>query len=124
MLGRDGGSMKPIFHAAILALLLSATQGCSVRQFSGNTTVHYKVTAPNGVITEASWENNKDEQGVHVKINPLTGEVTLKVDKSGTSPEAIEAASTASLKAQENLSTVLGLIKDLALKAATKGAAP
>ena len=85
---------------------------------------HYKVTAPTGVITEASWENNKDEQGVEVKINPLTGEVKLKVDKSGTPSEAIAAASEATAKMQETMGKALDLIQQLAIKGATKGVVP
>lgn len=106
------------------AVLLSATIGCSVKSFTGNTVVRYKVTAPNGVITEASWENNKDEQGVDVRINPLTGEVTLRVEKSGTPSEAVTAAAAAVTQGQGNIGKALDLVKDLAIKGATKGAVP
>ena len=105
---------------ALSALLLAMTQGCGLRQFTGNTTVHYKVTTPTGIITEASWENNKDEQGVEVKINPLTGEVKLKVDKSGTPSEAITAAAESAAKTQETLAKAIDLIQGLVIKGATK----
>lgn len=110
--------MKNIFIGVALALLLSIS-GC-VGQFTASTTVHYKVTAPSGVITEADWTSNKNEEGINVKIDPKTGEVNLRVNKAGT-PEASIAA------ALENSKEALGLARDamaIGKAVATKGAVP
>ena len=112
--------MISIFHALILAILLSATQGCGVSMFSAKTKASW--TDPGGKTI--TYESDKEQIGLDATFDPKTGYFHVKVDKAGTNEAAIAAAAKQSEAVADVLKAIIPLIEKAALTAATKGAVP
>lgn len=100
-----------IIVAIALGLLLSSTAtGCSTRWFSAMTRASYQ--GPDGKMLE--YESSKDLIGLDVKyVLDTTGkvkEIHIKVDKSGTSEQAIAAALEQSRATNALLQSLMPLI--------------
>jgi len=78
--------------------------GCAgVTMFTAKTKA--TVTTPDGFT--ASWESDKEHQGLEAEYDPVTGRFKIKVEKSGTPDAAIAAALQSQTKMIELLGSAL-----------------
>jgi hypothetical protein len=119
---RAGAAKIPLPVIAALCLL-PALSGCA-DIFANKTTASYVITRPDGTKTEIHWSSAKAEEGLRAKLNPLTGEIDVKVDKASTQADVIQATVAQHEAAARILEAAAPLIKALAITAATKGMVP
>lgn len=80
--------------------------GCGVNMFAASTKVTY--TRPDG--TSASYESNKQQEGLDVSFTEVAGKPTsvkIHVDKATTPEEAIKAALEANMGLQDLLKQMI-----------------
>jgi hypothetical protein len=108
--------VKPLVILVPLLPLLAALSGCA-QMFTAKTKASYKVTSPTGVVTEALYESDKEQVGFDAEIDPTTGKVHVKADKSGT----LESVVAAIAAQQAQIGKLFETILPMAAQAAKAG---
>ena len=106
--------MKHLIRAWALGLMLSLTLPGCTSMFTAKTKA--TVTTPEGFT--ATYESDKEYQGIDAEYDPVTKRFHLRVEKSGTPEQAIAAA----VQSNAAVAAILEKLAPFIAKAAALGA--